>query len=88
MTEILGMLGGLRRTKQNGAGSTTGYERVVAGLDQERAEAIAREAIEAMRDPTEGMYKAGAAKWDDDWCTETNALNMWHAMVDEALKTP
>jgi hypothetical protein len=48
--------------------------------------AMARAAIEAMREPTDRMCNSGAAKWDDDWCTETNALNMWQAMIDEALK--
>jgi hypothetical protein len=48
--------------------------------------ALAETAIEAMRTPTDRMCNSGAAKWDDDWCTETNALNMWQGMVDEALK--
>lgn len=45
----------------------------------------ARAAIEAMREPTDRMCAAGAAKWDDDWCSETNALNMWNGMIDAAL---
>lgn len=46
----------------------------------------ARAAILAMREPTDAVLKAGAAHWDDDWCSETNALNMWNGMIDEALK--
>ncbi|MBR1122091.1 hypothetical protein JQ628_11245 [Bradyrhizobium lablabi] len=46
---------------------------------------VARAAIEAMREPTDCMCRAGAAKWDDDWCSETNALNMWSGMIDAAL---
>jgi hypothetical protein len=53
---------------------------------QRRLELMARAAIEAMREPTDEMEKAGAFAWDDDWCTETNALNMWQAMIDAALK--
>lgn len=47
---------------------------------------LAVAAIAAMRDPTDRMLNSGAAKWDDDWCTETNALHMWQGMIDEALK--
>jgi len=46
----------------------------------------ARAAIEAIREPPTEMLKIAAATWDDDWCTETNALHMWNAMVEEALK--
>lgn len=41
----------------------------------------ARAAIEAMRDPTEGMKAAwlGPEPWDQD------ALKVWQAMIDAAL---
>jgi hypothetical protein len=55
-------------------------------FDEGEAERLARASILAMREATEGMIRAGAAVWDDDWCSETNALNMWQAGVDEALK--
>lgn len=73
-------------------------ERVVRAMDHAEHKVIrnsegvdmrvarARAAIAAMREPTEAMEKAGARTWDDDLCTETNALNMWRAMVDEALR--
>lgn len=47
---------------------------------------LVRVVIAGLREPTDAMIKAGAAVWDEDWCTETNALNIWQAMVDEALK--
>ncbi|MCK1445413.1 hypothetical protein IVB43_23800 [Bradyrhizobium sp. 48] len=53
---------------------------------QMRLENAARAALQAAREPTEAMEKAGAHKWDEDWCTQTNALNMWQAMIDEAVK--
>lgn len=46
----------------------------------------ARVVIAAMREPTEAMLHAAWAVYDDDWCGETNALNMWQAQIDEALK--
>lgn len=47
---------------------------------------IARTAIEAMREPTGAMIRAGGHVWDDDWCAETNVLNIWQASIDEALR--
>jgi hypothetical protein len=46
---------------------------------------VARAAIEAMREPTDDTLKAAALVWDEDWCTETNALNMWNKMIESAL---
>ncbi len=42
---------------------------------------IARAAIEAMREPTEAMVDAG---WAD--ATAEDAIGVWRAMIDEALK--
>ena len=55
-------------------------------LEKDEWRLMAKLVIQAMRAPSDEMCKSGAAKWDDDLCTETNALNMYEAMIDEALK--
>lgn len=55
-------------------------------IDDEFALAHARAIIEAMGEPSDAMTNAAALVWDWDQYTETNALNMWQTMIDEALK--
>lgn len=45
----------------------------------------ARAAIEALREPTEGMVKAADRRNDDNDDEEATLAN-WQAMIDEALK--
>lgn len=74
-------------------------ERVARALAKEEGyaydplpyDARARSAIEAMREPTKAMEKAGEEL--DDWGVASDpgpghasALAHWHVMVDEALK--
>lgn len=42
----------------------------------------AKAAIAAMREPSEGMLKAG----EDDYCNEVDLELYWHNMIDAALK--
>lgn len=65
-----------------------GHDRWDEAEPEEREDACeaARAAIETLREPPDEALKAAARIWDDDWCTETNALNMWNAMIDEALR--
>jgi hypothetical protein len=53
---------------------------------QQPARVACQECLADLREPTDAMIKAGAAVLDEDWCSETNALNIWQAMVDEARK--
>lgn len=56
------------------------------------AMAEARAAIEAMREPTEGMKIAGAGELidfnTDDAHPDNWALNTWASMIDAALSSP
>jgi hypothetical protein len=48
---------------------------------------IAEAAIAAMREPTEAMRTAGELHGIDSDCKlECSELNVWQAMIDEALK--
>lgn len=59
------------------------------------SEAMARAAIEAMREPTEAMLKAGARRFSDCWSLEPGEgldeepeQPIWQAMIDAALTSP
>ena len=49
---------------------------------------MARVAIEAMREPTEGMVKRGSDldDWSTGWCCPAFAKEHWIAMIDAALE--
>jgi hypothetical protein len=53
-------------------------------LAPKAAIAVARAAIEAMREPTEEMYDALSAR-DKMW-RDTNSTEVWQALIDGALK--
>lgn len=49
---------------------------------------LARAAIEAMREPTDGMMKAGFSEIEylnATWVDEYDAMECWQAMIDAAL---
>lgn len=48
-------------------------------------ERVARAAIEAMRDPTEGMLHAGRMKTTAEWI-ESGPDDVWGAMIEVAIK--
>jgi len=56
---------------------------------KEAADAMARAAIEAMRVPTEAMWRAGSDSIDTDMrlnhAYAIEAQNTWRAMIDAAL---
>jgi hypothetical protein len=52
---------------------------------KDRQMAGIRAAVEALREPTDKICSSGGAVWDDDLCSDTNALNMWRAMNDAIL---
>lgn len=54
--------------------------------DTERATALARAAIEAMRGPTTAMVVAGTDKMESG--AGQTGLTVWWAMIDAALTTP
>lgn len=52
----------------------------------EQCTEIARAAIEAMREPTEGMKQSGAMVMPDYDPDVNDAAQCWEAMINEALK--
>ena len=51
-------------------------------------EDMAEAAIEAMREPTEAMLKAGDVPGWDDSVTVGHSAEVWEAMISAALSTP
>jgi hypothetical protein len=49
---------------------------------------IARAAIEAMRDPTEEMKRAGLEEFPSSLAVKETAAEVWYAMIDAALAEP
>jgi hypothetical protein len=58
--------------------------------DGEEPEAMARAAIEAMREPTKAMVSAGCLLDEDlEWAEHDYAVpKIWGTMIDAALKEP
>lgn len=48
--------------------------------------AMARAAIEAMREPTDDMASAGGSELPDYDAGDDDAVDCWKRMIDEALK--
>lgn len=47
---------------------------------------LAAAAVAALREPTDAILKVGGSQLDEDWCSETNALHIWRAMIEEMLR--
>jgi hypothetical protein len=58
-----------------------------ATLSNPEADALARAAIEAMREPTEMMVNEGAAELRAGDLTRSTPPHVWRAMIDEALSS-
>ena len=67
---------------------TEAFEREGRVFDDGQAETLARAAIEAMREPTEAMTKAGDLPGWDDSVSVGLSGEVWNAMIDAALAPP